>query len=124
MGHIFGYIVVAVAVLLGIPTLAGFLLAGLMIRIPALRALFGAFWSLPEFLASWLIWIGIAYLWQLALGQSIPIALLIAASAWVVWSARDEHLSELGRILASAELWGILVAGVFVAIYSDAIRWY
>jgi uncharacterized membrane protein len=72
--------------------------------------------------SSIIIWQGVSRVWLLLEGAMIPIAALIASFVSLFF-LDYENLNTGAKINASGEQWGIVIVGIYLAIYTSPIRW-
>jgi len=115
---IIAYAVTFAALFFSITALPQAIIGGLIGRFagPLLGGLIGSIVS----------WLFIDWLWVTFEGGHIPIAALIGALAFIFAHGfiSKEELTEQSNWMMAAELWAIILVGIFLFAHSDVIRWY
>ena len=71
-------------------------------------------------------WGFIDLLWVFIEGGHIPLVLLIVAIAFIVLHSiiSKKELTQASKWMMTAELWAIILYGVFLLLQPDSVRWY
>lgn len=71
-------------------------------------------------------WGLIDLLWVLIEGGHIPLVLLIAGMAFIVLHSiiSKRELTQASKWMMTAELWAILLYGIFLVLQPGSVRWY
>ena len=72
--------------------------------------------------ANVLMWLGVSFLWALLIEGPMPVLLFALLFLVYLLTARDPRLTPYGSMLAAAEQWSVLVAGV-AHVSLAGIRW-
>jgi hypothetical protein len=77
-------------------------------------------------LGSVIAWQLINILWVSFEGGQIPVVVLVSSLLFILthgFIAKNE-LTQQSNWMMAAEMWGIILVGIFINIYADSIRWY
>ena len=115
---IIAYIATFIALFFGLTALPQAVVGGFIGRFagPLLGGLLGSI----------IAWLLVDWLWVTFEGGHIPIAALLGALAFIFGHGfiSKEQLTEQSHRMMAAELWAILLLGVYLFFQTDVVRWY
>lgn len=117
MATIFAYFLTILCVLLGLTSIPQSLIGGLVSRFSNL--LLGAF------LGSVVTWLALNFLWIKFEGSPLSVLAIVLSLGTIFMHGNlsSKELNQNAKTLMAAEMWGILVVGIYV-LAKFGIRWY